>query len=46
MAESIDHLSDGRFILGVGVGWARQEFAALGVPFVGEAERSTTYARR
>lgn len=33
MAESIDRLSGGRFILGVGVGWARQEFAALGVPF-------------
>jgi probable F420-dependent oxidoreductase len=33
MAESIDRLSGGRFILGVGVGWAKQEFAALGVPF-------------
>ena len=33
MAETIDRLSGGRFILGVGIGWARQEFAALGVPF-------------
>jgi|SRR5581483_8336352 len=33
MAANIDHLSGGRFILGVGVGWAKQEFAALGVPF-------------
>ena len=33
MAENIDRLSGGRFILGVGVGWAKQEFAALGVPF-------------
>lgn len=33
MAENIHRLSGGRFILGVGVGWARQEFAALGVPF-------------
>jgi probable F420-dependent oxidoreductase len=33
MAEDIHRLSGGRFILGVGVGWARQEFAALGVPF-------------
>jgi alkanesulfonate monooxygenase SsuD/methylene tetrahydromethanopterin reductase-like flavin-dependent oxidoreductase (luciferase family) len=33
MAESIHRLSGGRFILGVGLGWARQEFAALGVPF-------------
>lgn len=33
MAENIDRLSGGRFILGIGVGWAKQEFAALGVPF-------------
>jgi probable F420-dependent oxidoreductase len=30
---NIDQLSGGRCILGVGVGWAREEFAALGVPF-------------
>ncbi len=33
MAANVDRLSGGRFIFGVGVGWARQEFAALGVPF-------------
>jgi probable F420-dependent oxidoreductase len=33
MAANLDQLSGGRFILGVGVGWANQEFAALGVPF-------------
>lgn len=33
LAANIDQLSSGRFILGVGVGWARQEFAALGIPF-------------
>ncbi|UCG25197.1 MAG: TIGR03619 family F420-dependent LLM class oxidoreductase [Chloroflexota bacterium] len=33
LAANIDNLSGGRFILGTGVGWARQEFAALGVPF-------------
>ncbi|MCP3799779.1 LLM class flavin-dependent oxidoreductase [Allokutzneria sp. A3M-2-11 16] len=33
MAANLNELSGGRFILGVGVGWARQEFAALGVPF-------------
>jgi probable F420-dependent oxidoreductase len=33
MAANLDQLSGGRFVLGVGVGWAEQEFAALGVPF-------------
>ncbi|MFJ9516804.1 LLM class flavin-dependent oxidoreductase [Kitasatospora sp. NPDC101801] len=33
MAANLDAFSDGRLVLGVGVGWARQEFAALGVPF-------------
>ncbi|MEU3524182.1 LLM class flavin-dependent oxidoreductase [Streptomyces sp. NPDC038707] len=33
MAASLHRLSGGRFVLGVGVGWARQEFEALGVPF-------------
>ncbi|MFF1460676.1 LLM class flavin-dependent oxidoreductase [Streptomyces sp. NPDC058330] len=33
MAANLDDLSGGRLVLGVGVGWARQEFAALGVPF-------------
>jgi probable F420-dependent oxidoreductase len=33
MAASLHRLSHGRFVLGVGVGWARREFEALGVPF-------------
>ncbi|MFC0104738.1 LLM class flavin-dependent oxidoreductase [Kibdelosporangium aridum] len=33
MAANLADLSGGRFILGVGVGWAEQEFDALGVPF-------------
>ncbi|MFI8520235.1 TIGR03619 family F420-dependent LLM class oxidoreductase [Streptomyces sp. NPDC085481] len=33
MAATLDGLSDGRLVLGVGIGWARQEFDALGVPF-------------
>ncbi|WP_326836619.1 LLM class flavin-dependent oxidoreductase [Amycolatopsis rhabdoformis] len=33
MAANVADLSGGRFVLGVGVGWAREEFAALGVPF-------------
>lgn len=33
MAANLNGLSGGRLVLGVGVGWARQEFAALDVPF-------------
>ena len=33
MAANLNQLSGGRLILGVAVGWARQEFAALGQPF-------------
>jgi len=33
VAASIEQLSRGRLIMGVGVGWMQEEFAALGVPF-------------
>ncbi len=33
MLTTIDTLSNGRLICGVGVGWWREEFAALGIPF-------------
>ena len=33
IATTIDHLSNGRLILGVGVGWMVEEFEALGAPF-------------
>jgi probable F420-dependent oxidoreductase len=33
VGANLDRLSGGRFILGVGVGWAREEFDVLGVPF-------------
>ncbi|WP_329172330.1 LLM class flavin-dependent oxidoreductase [Streptomyces sp. NBC_01477] len=32
-AANLQQLSGGRLVLGVGAGWARQEFEALGVPF-------------
>lgn len=33
MAANLNQLSGGRLVLGVGVGWARQEFEALDVPY-------------
>jgi alkanesulfonate monooxygenase SsuD/methylene tetrahydromethanopterin reductase-like flavin-dependent oxidoreductase (luciferase family) len=33
MAANLNDLSGGRLVLGLGVGWAREEFGALGVPF-------------
>jgi probable F420-dependent oxidoreductase len=32
-AVSLDRLSEGRLVLGVGVGWLESEFAATGVPY-------------
>jgi probable F420-dependent oxidoreductase len=32
-AVSLDQLSDGRVVLGIGVGWLESEFTALGVPY-------------
>ncbi|MDG6926349.1 MAG: TIGR03619 family F420-dependent LLM class oxidoreductase [Nitrososphaerota archaeon] len=33
ITANLDQLSGGRFIFGVGAGWAKREFQALGVPF-------------
>jgi probable F420-dependent oxidoreductase len=35
-----DHLSGGRIILGAGIGWWREEFAVVGVPFEDRAART------
>jgi probable F420-dependent oxidoreductase len=43
LTANIDRLSGGRFIFGVGVGWARQEFEALGVPFERRGAMSNDY---
>ncbi|MDP9166612.1 MAG: LLM class F420-dependent oxidoreductase [Actinomycetota bacterium] len=42
-AASLDKLSGGRFTLGIGVGWSREEFDALGVPFERRAARTAEY---
>lgn len=43
MSATIDQLSGGRFILGAGVGWAKQEFKALGVPFEARGALASEY---
>lgn len=43
-AASLDSLCDGRLRLGIGVGWSREEFDALGIPFARRGARATEYA--
>src|SRR5581483_2641743 len=38
-----DYLSGGRVIVGAGIGWWPEEFAALGVPFADRAARTLEY---
>ncbi|WP_043619228.1 LLM class flavin-dependent oxidoreductase [Nonomuraea candida] len=43
MATGLHRLSGGRFVLGVGVGWSRQEYEALGVPFAERGKLTDEY---
>jgi probable F420-dependent oxidoreductase len=38
-AATLDRLSDGRFSLGLGIGWQREEYAAVGAPFAERGAR-------
>lgn len=40
---TLDHLSGGRVLLGIGVGWLKEEFEALGVPFERRGLRADEY---
>ena len=42
-AASLDFVSKGRFILGVGIGWLREDYEALGVPFERRGARFDDY---
>ena len=49
MAASIDEISGGRFVLGLGAGWNEPEFRAFGIPFdrlASRYEESFTIIRR
>src|SRR5688572_10046573 len=42
---TLDQLSGGRVILGIGSGWLKEEFEAVGVPFERRGERTDEYIR-
>ena len=42
-AASLDFISGGRFMLGAGIGWLREEFTAMGVPFERRGARFDDY---
>ena len=41
---TLDHMSGGRVELGIGIGWLREEFAALNVPWERRTYRTEEYA--
>jgi probable F420-dependent oxidoreductase len=42
-SASLDFVSNGRFMLGVGIGWLKEEFEALGTPFERRGARFDDY---
>jgi probable F420-dependent oxidoreductase len=42
-AATLDMLSSGRFMLGAGIGWLKEEFQAMGVPFERRGARFDDY---
>ncbi len=40
---ALDHASNGRFDLGIGLGWSHEEYAALGVPWAQRGKRTDEY---
>jgi probable F420-dependent oxidoreductase len=40
---TVDRLSDGRFVLGAGIGWLEEEFEAIGVTWERRAHRTREY---
>jgi probable F420-dependent oxidoreductase len=42
-AASLDFMSNGRLMLGLGIGWLREEFAAMGVPYERRGARFDDY---
>jgi len=41
---TLDMMSNGRVILGIGIGWLKEEFEALDVPWEGRTRRTEEYA--
>jgi alkanesulfonate monooxygenase SsuD/methylene tetrahydromethanopterin reductase-like flavin-dependent oxidoreductase (luciferase family) len=42
-AATVDQVSGGRFIFGIGVGWDEEEFRSLGLPFAERGKMSDEY---
>lgn len=40
---TVDHLSGGRVVVGIGIGWLEEEFQAMGIPWARRADRTRDY---